>query len=196
MMLIKLILTLGVLFAMAFVFIFGYLLVREHSMPSPKPAKAIIVLGAQVNPDGQPSKQLELRLTEALKRYNEKNLPIVVSGAQGADEPATEAFVMKAWLESRNVPSQDILIEEHSFNTKQNIQNAMKLLPEGTKDVLIITSDYHLPRAMQIAKDLGLSPSGVGSPTLSEYWLKNHTRETLAWGKYVLNRYIPFIPTE
>lgn len=196
MILIKLIFTLAILFVLAFAFLFGYLVVREYNVPSPKPSQAIIVLGAQVNSDGQPSRQLELRLMEALKTYKGKNLPIVVSGAQGLDEPATEASVMKAWLVAHDVPSQDILVEEQSFNTKQNIQNAMDLLPAGTKDVLIITSGYHLPRAMQIASDLGLSPSGLGSPILPEYWIKNHARETMAWGKYYLNRLLPFIPLD
>lgn len=195
-MLIKTIFTLAVLFVLAFAFLFGYLLVREHNIPAPKPSQAMIVLGAQVTSDGEPSKQLELRLMEALKAFKKQNMPIVVSGAQGVDEPATEASVMKAWLEKYDVPSQHILVEDKSFNTQQNIQNAIKLLPEGTKDVLIITSDYHLPRAMQIAKDLLLNPSGVGSPILPEYWIKNHARETMAWGKYYMNQFLPFIPTE
>ena len=196
MILIKLIFTLAVLFVLACAFLFGFLLVREHNIPAPKPSQAMIVLGAQVTSDGQPSKQLELRLMEALKAYNEQAMPIVVSGGQGADEPVTEASVMKAWLEKLGVPSEHIYIEDKSFNSKQNIQNAIKLLPEGTKDVLIITSDYHLPRAMQIASDLGLSPSGVGSSILPEYWIKNHARETLAWGKYYLNQFLPFMPAE
>ncbi len=196
MILIKLVFTLAVLFVLAFAFLFGFLLVRERGIPSPKPSQAMIVLGAQVTPDGEPSKQLELRLMEALKQYKEHNMPIVVSGAQGNDEPATEASVMKVWLEKYDVPAQYILVEDKSFNSQQNIENAIKLLPEGTKDVLIITSDYHLPRAMQIAKDLGLSPSGVGSPILPEYWVKNHVRETMAWGKYYMNKFLPFIPTE
>ena len=50
---------------------------------------------------------------------------------------------------------------------------------------------HHLPRAMQLARDMGLTPSGIGSPIKQEYWLKNHTRETLAWGKYFLNKIIP-----
>lgn len=195
-MLIKLVLTLALLFALAFAFLFSYLLVSKNNLPSPKPVQAMIVLGAQVSPDGQPSVQLQLRLEEALIIYKTNQMPIVVSGAQGEDEPATEASVMKTWLEVHEVSPLDILVEDQSFNTRQNIENAMKLLPAGTKDVLIVTSDYHLPRALQIAKDLGLSPSGVGSPILPEYWLKNHARETLAWGKYFINKFLPFFPFE
>ena len=51
-----------------------------------------------------------------------------------------------------------------------------------------------MPRAMQIALDLGLNPYGVGSPIKAEYWIKNHARETLAWGKYLVQRFLPFLP--
>jgi len=189
-LIIKLITTLALLGALAFGVLFGLLIYREHTLPRPGSADAMIVLGAQVNPDGTPSVQLEWRLTKALEVYQTKRTPIVVTGAQGADEPRTEASVMREWLIARGVPPEDIRMDESSMNTRENIANAMQYLP-GVKDVLIVTSDYHLPRAMQIARDQGLNPSGVGSPIKPEYWWKNHFRETLAWGKYYLQKFIP-----
>ncbi len=196
MTLFKLAFTLAMLFALVYAFLFAYLLVREHNVPAPGNTQAIIVLGAQVNPDGQPSRQLELRLLEALKAYEAAPKPVIVSGAQGQDEPVTEASVMKSWLEQKGVDPQHILMEDKSFNTRQNLENAKALLGEGVKDVLIITSDYHLPRALDVARDAGLDPSGIGSPILPEYWLKNHARETLAWGKYYVNKFLPFVPID
>ncbi|NLG57185.1 MAG: YdcF family protein [Clostridiales bacterium] len=189
-LIIKLITTLALLGALAFGVLFGLLIYREHTLPRPGSVDAMIVLGAQVNPDGTPSVQLEWRLTKALEVYQTKRTPIVVTGAQGADEPRTEASVMREWLIARGVPPEDIRMDESSMNTRENIANAMQYLP-GVKDVLIVTSDYHLPRAMQIARDQGLNPSGVGSPIKPEYWWKNHFRETLAWGKYYLQKFIP-----
>ena len=196
MSLIKLLFSLAILFAIVYTFLFAYLLVREHNVPAPGDTQAIIVLGAQVNPDGFPSKQLELRLAEARKAYQANPRVIVVCGAQGKDEPVTEASVMKAWLEQNEVSPEHILMEDQSFNTRQNLENAKKLLGESVTNILIITSDYHLPRAMDIAKDLGLNASGIGSPILPEYWIKNHARETLAWGKYYVNKFLPFVPID
>ncbi len=189
-LILKLIMTLVMLGALAFAVLFGLLVYRENTVPRPGPVEAMIVLGAQVNPDGSPSVQLEWRLSAALDNYKLKRIPIVVTGAQGDNEPATEASVMANWLVERGVNRADIRLDETSFNTKENIANAMKYLP-GVKDVLIVTSDYHLPRALQIAKDQGLNPSGVGSPIKPEFWLKNHFRETLAWGKYYVQKFIP-----
>jgi SanA protein len=196
MYLIRLTMFLAFLFILACAGLLGYQLWQEYSIPAPRASQAMIVLGAQVNPDGEPSKQLLLRLEAALKEYQTAPKTIVVCGAKGIDEPATEASVMRNWLVNKGVNPAHVLLDEGSFNTRENIRGAQSLLPAGTKEVLIITSDYHLPRAMAVARDLGLNPSGIGSPILPEFWIKNHARETLAWGKYFLNKWLPFIPTE
>ena len=175
----------------AYIVLFGYLLLKEYTQVRLGSYEAIIVLGAQVDPNGQPSVQLEWRLEKALEMYKNAPKSIVVTGARGDNEPATEASIMRAWLVRKGVPERMIQMDETSMNTRENIKNAMKLLPQGTMDVLIVTSDYHLPRALQIARDLGLNPSGAASPIKQEYWLKNHARETLAWGKYILQKFIP-----
>ena len=195
--LLKILLVLILLGAIAYVSIVLMVCWKETHVAAPgKDYEAMLVLGAQVNPDGQPSRQLELRLLEALKAYEAAPKPVIVSGAQGKDEPVTEASVMKSWLEQKGVDPQHILMEDKSFNTRQNLENAKALLGEGVKNVLIITSDYHLPRALDVARDAGLDPSGIGSPILPEYWLKNHARETLAWGKYYVNKFLPFVPID
>lgn len=154
---------------------------------------AIIVLGAQVKPDGTPSVQLQWRIDAAVKAWREHNSLIVVCGAQGGNEPAPEAHVMREELIRQGVPADSILMDDKSINTKQNIDNAMALLEGHEVDqVLIVTSDYHLPRAMAIAKDAGLEASGLGSPTKLgiNFWLKNHGREALAWIKYWMQKYL------
>ena len=58
------------------------------------------------------------------------------------------------------------------------------------KRVLIVTSDYHVPRAMAIAQDLGFEAEGLGARCLPERWIKNHAREALAWCKYWAKKYL------
>ncbi len=153
---------------------------------------AIIVLGAQVLPDGTPNVQLSLRLDAAVKAWQLHRVPVVVCGAQGADEPRPEAEAMREYLVQRGVSGDMILEDPDSFNTEQNIRNAAKLLAdrEGIHRVLLISSDYHVPRAMALAADQGFEATGLGAPCLAEYWLKNHAREALAWVKYWLNKYL------
>ena len=174
----------------------GYICIREGSVLKEVPAAenydAIIVLGAQVRPDGSPSVQLGWRLDAAEEAYRQKAVPVVVCGAQGKDEPMTEAEAMKQYLVGKGVPETDILTDPESFNTNQNLRNAAELLKNvpGVRKVLIVTSDYHVPRSLAIAKDLGFDACGMGSPCKPEYWIKNHAREALAWVKYWGKKYL------
>lgn len=181
---------LGVIFYLGVVAMVVY---RQNNIPPVGEYDAIIVLGAQVKPSGEPSLQLQWRIDAAAEAWKDRQSLIVVCGAQGTNEPATEASVMKAELIRQGVPEEYILMDDKSFNTRQNIANAVALLEGREADhVLVVTSDYHLPRAMAIAEDAGLNASGVGSPTKLglRFWLKNHGREGLAWIKYWMQKYL------
>ena len=178
---------------LAFAGLVGFVCIREGKVATAVAEEmqydAVIVLGAQVKPDGTPSVQLTWRLDAAAEAYGKAKqpVPVVVCGAQGSDEPCPESVVMKQYLVKQGVPENMILEDPDSRNTKQNLENARKLLVKeypDTRRVLIVTSDYHVPRAMAIARDLGFEAEGLGSRCLPEYWLKNHAREALAWVKY------------
>ena len=175
----------------AFLGIIGMIVWKQNHVPARENYDAIVVLGAQVKPDGQLSLQLTWRMDEAYTMWEKQPCLIVTCGAQGANEPAPEGQVMKEYLMAKGVPEEQILVDDTSFNTRQNLRNAARLLESaGAKQVMIVTSDYHLPRAMALAQDMGLSSSGKGSPTKAEYWLKNYTREALSWLKYWGQKYL------
>ena len=171
----------------------GYVCYREANVPAPTDYDSIIVLGAQVKPDGEASVQLRWRLDKALEMYRLAPCPVVVCGAQGGNEPRPEGDVMRELLLADGVPDADLYVDSASVDTRQNMDNAKAILDQlGLSRPLIVTSDYHLPRAMDIAADAGFHPQGAGSlcrPEL-EFWLQNHGREALAWVKYWLVKYV------
>lgn len=165
----------------------------EANVPEPSDYDGIIVLGAQVLPSGEPSVQLRWRLDKAKECYEKNPCYLVVCGGQGSNEPAPEGDVMRKILISEGLPDEQVISEPHSVDTKENIRNAWAILQEkGAKRPLIVTSDYHLPRALAIARDAGLEPQGAGSLCRPEFsfWLKNHMREALAWVKYWSIKYL------
>ena len=166
---------------------------KETHVAAPgKDYEAMLVLGAQVKPDGTPSLQLQWRLEKAAETYRQKKVPVVVCGGQGGNEPAPEAVVMRDVLIGLGVDGDMILMDTTSASTHSNIKNAMQLLGgRNVTKVMIITSDYHLPRAIAIAEDNGLTAYGIGAPTKLglRFWLKNHCREALAWCKYWAVKY-------
>ena len=161
---------------------------EKHPSPVRDDSAAIVVLGAQVYADGQLSPQLELRMEAALAEYERLPRLIITCGGQGKNEPAPEGDLMRKWLLDKGVPENMVFSESTSTNTMQNLKNARRFLPEGENRITVITSDYHLPRALQLARDAGFDPDGIGSPCKPEYWLKNHVREVLAWVKYGMTR--------
>ena len=165
----------------------GFVYYAETHVPEPTDYDSIIVLGAQVLPSGRPSVQLRWRLDKAIEMYEKRPVPIVTCGAQGRREPAPEGQVMREILIADGLPEADIYSEIASENTSENIRNAWEILRGlGCERPLVVTSDYHLPRALAIAGDVGLVAQGAGSLCRNEvpFWLQNHMREALAWVKY------------
>lgn len=167
---------------------------KEANVPAPgNDYDAMLVLGAQVKPDGEPSLQLQWRLEKAAETYRVKPVPVVVCGGKGGNEPEAEAVVMRRVLISLGVDENMILMDTTSTSTHSNVRNAMSLLRGyDVHKVVVITSDYHLPRALAITRDAGLDACGVGAPTKlgMRYWAKNHCREALAWCKYWAVKYL------
>lgn len=179
--LLLMVLLLGILCALA---LMGYVYYRETHLPPIAQSDVIIVLGAQVKEDGTPSVALERRLTAALESYQERAQVIIVCGAQGANEPRAEGDVMRDWLVEHGVPEADVVAETASFNTRENLRYARTIMQErGLSQALVVTSDYHVARALELCRQEGIEATGKGSPSKPEYFIKNHLREGLSWVK-------------
>lgn len=147
----------------------------------------IIVLGAQVRPEGVASEALKRRLSLAYRHYLKSPAPILCCGGKGRDEPMAEGDFMCGWLQAHGVPEPMTISENKSRNTDENIKNAKAIMLEkGLRFALVITSDYHIKRALAICGRYGIKATGDGSESLRRYWLKNNARELLAWVKFHL----------
>lgn len=177
-------LLLGVFCAAA---LMGFVYYKETHLPPVGDSDVIIVLGAQVKADGTPSVALERRLTAALESYQADRQLIIVCGAQGSNEPRAEGDVMRDWLIEKGVPEDDVVAETASFNTRENLTYARAIMQHrGLEEALVVTSDYHVARALALCRQVGISAVGKGSPSKPEYFIKNHFREGLSWIKFWL----------
>ncbi len=162
---------------------------REYPAQS---ADCIIVLGARVWMDGELSLTLRARVDAALAAYQSGTAnAIIVCGGQGGDEPISEARAMMNYLTAHGVEEENIFSDETSVNTKQNLQNAQAIMREhNMTTAAIVTSDYHLTRAMWLAKDLGIDACGIKADTPIRLSTKiaNYARESLSWVFYWIRR--------
>jgi len=128
-----------------------------------KPAQAILVLGAYVNPDGQVSRMLKDRLDFALKLYQDKKAPkIIVSGDHGS-KSYDEVLAMSLYLENSGVPAEDIFLDHAGFNTYDSVYR-MKAIFQ-VEDAIIVTQAYHAVRAAFIAEELDIHVQCVAADT-------------------------------
>jgi len=150
----------------------------------------ILVLGAQINKDG-PSRALKYRLDKAAE-YMERNPETlcVVSGGQGFNEPCSEAEGMADYLLKKGIAKEKLILEAESKTTAQNITNSRKLMREGAS-VGIITNDFHMFRALQIARSQGMKHiCGISAASTKSFLPNNMLREFFAEIKYLIGKLI------
>lgn len=123
----------------------------DHVQGDPR---VMIVLGCQVKSWG-PSILLRDRLDKALDYLEDHpDVTVVVSGGQGPDEHISEARAMYDYLVEHGVNSEQILLEDRSQNTVQNLEYSMELLAEEgydvTDDMIVVSNGFHLTRVRMI----------------------------------------------
>ncbi len=157
-------------------------LILPHFSDTGKPgADAVIVLGAQVRKSG-PSTILKYRLDAAAAYLKENpDAVCIVSGAQGSNEPFTEAQGMKEYLVKQGIPAKKIILEEKAENSAENLSYSRKLLPEEDSSVVLVTNNFHVYRALSIARKQGYSDaSGLAAGSPKAYLLNNMLYESAA----------------
>lgn len=159
------------LFVISFIVFEGILWSQmEHLTPAsdiPNEPYAI-VLGSGL--DGyEPGLLLRTRLDKAVQYLNlNPNTKAIVSGGQGPGEVEPEAVAMKAYLVSKGIDPGRIIEENKARSTMQNIKFSRKILQQrgaGNDTVVIITSDFHLPRAMLLANLYDVNAVGLAART-------------------------------
>ena len=172
--------------AMVFAALLGVVLSGAHSSVSGDP-QVMIVLGCQVKPWG-PSVLLQDRLDTALAYLQDHpDMTVVACGGQGADEPESEAQAIADYLTENGVSKRNILLDEDSHNTHQNLENAAKLLSEENMDpaqtqVVVVSNGFHLTRARMLAQRCGFEEVSTLAAPESHLpsRLKMYLREPLA----------------
>ena len=143
-----------VIFIIFFILILGYM-----GEEVPENPDIVIVLGCQVYGD-RPSNMLKSRLDEAIVIMNKyPNTVCVVSGGQGPDETMPEAQVMEKYLLSQGMDIERIYKESESFSSFTNLNYSKTVIEENDlnrESIVIITNEYHIPRAVLIAKRIYL----------------------------------------
>ena len=143
----------------------------------------IIILGCKIKKDGTPTRLLEDRINGAIKFENEqfeksgKHCTFITSGGQGKDEIISEAESMKKYLISKGIDENNILIENKSTNTYQNIKNSLELINDENANISIATTNYHLFRSLLLSRNFKKNISGISGRTKWYFYPNGFLRE-------------------
>ena len=131
-----------------------------------QPAQAIVVLGARVDENGLPGTSLRARTLHAVQLYHQGLAPkIICTGGVGTNPPA-EAKAAALLALRHGVPAADVLLEDESTSTWENVSNTARICrAHGWTKVIVVSDPYHLWRARRNFETMGLM--AYPSPTLN-----------------------------
>ena len=120
------------------------------------PAKNAIVLGLALE-NGKPTDDLVSRLDTA-EKYLQRNpdTTLILTGGNPDESGRTEAAVMRDILTKRGVRENRMRLEDQAETTKDNFRNTARLT-DPEEPIVLISSNYHMDRAVQTAHSAGFS---------------------------------------
>lgn len=144
----------------------------------------VIIHGAGLLKGSQISKLLADRLDKAIEVYRRDPTPTILipSGGKGSDEQLSEAEAMSQYLIEKGIPEDRIIKEDQSATTLENLKNSKAIIDSqtGSKYTALVTSNYHVYRALRYCRKIGLECTGIGSRVALYYWPSALIREFVA----------------
>lgn len=146
----------------------------------------ILVLGAGIKPDGSLSNILHERVLVAAELYFAGASQRILVSGDNSREDYNEPDAMKGYMIGRGIDEKLVFADYAGFDTYDSVYRAKEIFK--AEKIIIVTQDFHISRAVFIARALGLEAYGVACDTgRLGVSLLNETRETAARAKYTLD---------
>jgi SanA protein len=167
----------------AVIYLFTKRYIYNETKDAPK-SQVVLIPGAAILKNGSPSPIFLDRVDTAIELYKSgKASKILVSG-DNSTLSHNEVNPVRLYLLSKDIPDQDIFLDHAGFDTYSTMYRARDIF--GVSSILISTQSFHLPRAVFIARWLGIKAYGVDSDE-GHILFRNYVREMFASEKAVLN---------
>jgi SanA protein len=124
-------------------------------------AQAVLVLGAAVYRNGQLSDVFQDRASVALDVYRKGIVQKILISGDHSRGNCDEVNAAKKFFVKNGVPGQDIFVDYAGFDTYSSAYRAKGVFQADS--VIISTQEFHLPRALYVARCLGLEANGISA---------------------------------
>ena len=141
----------------------------------------IIVLGSGIK-GTRVTPLLASRIDKGIEllKYN-PNAKLILSGGMGPGEDIPEGVAMADYAKQNGVSEEKIIIEDKSKNTYENLLFSSKLMDKENPKIALVTTSYHVFRALVFAKKLNIPCIGYGSKTKWYFTLNALIREYIGY---------------
>lgn len=157
-------------------------------------ADVAIILGAAVDSGGV-SLVYQERINHGITLYQAGYVKaLIVTGGTGDGNDKSDAYMAMQYAVSQGIPAADILTEDTSRITRENLENAKEIMDQkGYKTAILVSDPLHMKRAMLLAKDAGIVAYSSPTPTSRYISLKTKipflAREVFFYIGYKLFRF-------
>jgi SanA protein len=158
-------------------------LIYDEPKDAPE-AQVAVILGAAILYNGNISPVLRDRSDTAIELYEIGKAEKILVTGDNSSLAHNEVNPVRKYLLSKGIPDEDIFLDHAGFDTYSSMYRARDIFL--TDSIIVVTQTFHLPRAIFIAKNLGMEVYGV-SADHRRYKFRNYTRELLANVKAVMN---------
>lgn len=160
-----------IIFAVVFVLIIGNFISASSIYlfslkDETQQADCAIVAGASVK-GNEPSPVFQARLDHAVTLYRQgMTHTIILTGGYSPEQPFSDAAITRNYLRRQGIPASQILIEEKSTVTRENLRYAKELMiTNNLKDALLVSDPLHMKRLISIAERMDITAYSSPTPT-------------------------------
>ena len=123
--------------------------------------ECVVVLGAGLKDDGTPSHMLEDRIKVGVEVFNRTGAKYILMSGDHSDQYYDEPGAMKKYAEGLGVDPSRILIDNNGLSTYDSITRVKSEF--GFDNIVIVTQEYHVYRAVYIAEHSDIDAIGVSA---------------------------------
>ena len=154
-----------------------------------------LVFGAYVMPDGTLSAMLADRVDAAIALYRRHKVAHLLFSGDNSRPDYDEVSAMLAYALHRGMPRDAITLDYAGFDTYDSCYRARAIF--GVTRAILVTQEYHMPRAVYDCTNLGIDAVGLATPDWGVYdvpmMLTYTARESVAdvksiWDLHVSHR--------
>jgi vancomycin permeability regulator SanA len=153
---------------------------------APRPAQAALVLGAGLAADGTPSPFLRERVATGAQLYRDGRVRVLLLSGDNSRRDYDEVTAMADIAAELGVPATAIVLDYAGFDSYSSCYRARHVF--GATSVIVVSQQFHLPRAVWLCQRLGLDTQGIYPPaSYSDATRRGNVREVPATAKAVLD---------